>query len=145
MTLRCVPAFTLHRVDTPAPREEVFDSFQERADAHEHFELFTFPYADSALVLERNRTEGPPRPRGRAAAFLNDVVLENWALEAISAAGKALPARDPLALAARRLARIRQQRRPTAATGSSPTSAACASPRWSTACRASTGPRRRGG
>jgi L-gulonolactone oxidase len=91
VTLRCVPAFVLHRVDSQAPREEVLDSFQERADAHEHFELFTFPYADSALVLERNRTEGPPRPRGRAAAFLNDIVLENWALEAVSAAGKAFP------------------------------------------------------
>jgi FAD-linked oxidoreductase len=95
ITLRCLPAFTLHRVDTPEPREEVFDSFQERADAHEHFELFTFPYADSALVLERNRTEGPPRPRGRTAAFLNDVVLENWALEAISAGGKAFPRAIP--------------------------------------------------
>jgi L-gulono-1,4-lactone dehydrogenase len=95
VTLRCVPAFTLHRVDSPAPREEVFESFQERADAHEHFELFTFPYADSALVLERNRTEGPPRPRSRAATFLNDVVLENWALEAVSAAGKAMPRAIP--------------------------------------------------
>jgi L-gulonolactone oxidase len=95
VTLRCLPAFTLHRVDSRHPREEVLDSFQERADAHEHFELFTFPYADSALVLERNRTDGPPRPRGRAAAFLNDIVLENWALEAISAAGKALPRAIP--------------------------------------------------
>ena len=118
----------------------MLDAFQERADANDHFELFTFPYADSALVLERNRTEGPPRPRGRAAAFLNDVVLENWALEAISAAGKALPAGDPVALAPRRPARLGQHARPTAATGSSPTSAASASPRWSTACRASTGP-----
>lgn len=95
VTLRCVPAFTLNRVDTPRPREEVLDSFQERADANDHFELFTFPYADSALVLERNRTEGPPRPRGRAAAFLNDVVLENWALEAVSAAGKLFPRAIP--------------------------------------------------
>lgn len=95
VTLRCVPAFTLHRVDKPAPRDEVFDTFQERADAHEHFELFTFPYADSALVLERNTVEGLPRPRGRAAAFLNDVVLENWALEAVSAAGKAMPRAIP--------------------------------------------------
>jgi L-gulonolactone oxidase len=95
ITLRCLPAFTLHRVDNPEPREEVFDSFQERADAHEHFELFTFPYADSALVLERNRSEGPPRPRGRTAAFLNDILLENWALEAISAAGKAFPRAIP--------------------------------------------------
>ena len=91
VTLRCVPAFTLHRVDTPCPREEVFEAFNRRADENDHFELFTFPYADSALVLERNRTDGPPRPRGRAAAFLNDIVLENWALEAISAAGKLFP------------------------------------------------------
>jgi len=95
VTLRCVPAFALRRVDTPQPREDVLDAFQERADANDHFELFTFPYADSALVLERNRTEAPPRPRGRAAAYLNDVVLENWALEAISAAGKAIPRAIP--------------------------------------------------
>jgi L-gulono-1,4-lactone dehydrogenase len=91
VTLRCVPAFTLLRVDAPHPREEVLDSFDERADAHDHFELFTFPYSDLALVLERNRSEEPPRPRGRAAAYLNDVVLENWALEALSATGKAIP------------------------------------------------------
>ena len=95
LTLRCVPAFILDRVDSPRPREEVLDSFQERADANDHFELFTFPYADSALVLERNRTDAPQRPRGRIGAFLNDVVLENWALEAISATGKALPAAIP--------------------------------------------------
>jgi L-gulonolactone oxidase len=91
VTLRCVPAFDLLRVDSPHPREEVLDSFGERADAHEHFELFTFPYSDLALVLERNRTEEPPRPRSRAAAYLNDVVLENWALEALAATGKAIP------------------------------------------------------
>jgi L-gulono-1,4-lactone dehydrogenase len=95
VTLRCVPAFVLRRVDTPRPRDEVLDSFQERAETNDHFELFTFPYADSALVLERNRTEAAPRPRGRAAAYLNDVVLENWALEAISAAGKLFPGAIP--------------------------------------------------
>jgi FAD-linked oxidoreductase len=95
VTLRCVPAFTLDRVDSPRPREEVLDRFQELADANDHFELFTFPYADSALVLERNRTEASPRPRGRAAAYLNDVVLENWALEALSATGRALPRAIP--------------------------------------------------
>jgi L-gulonolactone oxidase len=95
VTLRCVPAFVLDRVDTPRPREEVLDAFQESADANDHFELFTFPYADSALVLERNRTEAPPRPRGRAGAYLNDVVLENWALGALSAGGKRFPATIP--------------------------------------------------
>jgi FAD-linked oxidoreductase len=95
VTLRCVPAFTLLRVDTPRPRDQVLDSFAELADAHDHFELFTFPYADNALVLERNRVEGPPRPRGRLAGYLNDIVLENWALAALSATGKALPRTIP--------------------------------------------------
>ena len=95
VTLRCVPAFVLERVDSPQPREEVFDGFAQRAEANDHFELFTFPYADSALVLERNRVEGAPRPRGRAAAYLNDIVLENWALEALSATGRALPRAIP--------------------------------------------------
>ena len=91
VTLRCVPSFVLERVDSPQPREEVLDSFDQRAEANDHFELFTFPYADSALVLERNRVEGPPLPRGRIAAYLNDIVLENWALEALSAAGRLVP------------------------------------------------------
>jgi len=95
VTLRCVPAFVLDRVDSSEPREQVLGSFAERAEANDHFELFTFPYADSALVLERNRVEGPPRPRGRLAAFLDDVVLENWALEAISAAGRLVPKAIP--------------------------------------------------
>ncbi len=91
VTLRCVPAFSLSRVDAPHPRDEVLSTFRQRAEEHEHFELFTFPYSDLALVLERNRLEGEPRPRGRAAAFLNDVVLENWALEALAATGRAIP------------------------------------------------------
>lgn len=95
VTLRCVPAFNLLRVDSPHPREEVLDSFAERADAHEHFELFTFPYSDLALVLERNRSDGPARPRSRRAAYLNDVVLENWALELLAATGKAVPRAIP--------------------------------------------------
>ena len=95
VTLRCVPAFVLRRVDAPLPREEVLDTFEQRAAANDHFELFTFPYADSALVLERNRVEGPPRPRGKAAAYLNDIVIENWALQALSTTGRLIPAAIP--------------------------------------------------
>ncbi|MBS1882725.1 MAG: FAD-binding protein [Actinobacteria bacterium] len=95
VTLRCLPAFTLRRVDSAHKLADVLDRFDELAAANDHFELFTFPYSDRALVLERNRTEEPPRPKGRAVAFLNDVVLENWALEALAATGKALPRAIP--------------------------------------------------
>ena len=95
VTLRCVPAFNLLRVDAPHPREEVLDSFAQWAEAHDHFELFTFPYSDLALVLERNRIEESPRPRRRGTAYLNDVVLENWALGLLAGAGKAMPGTIP--------------------------------------------------
>jgi L-gulono-1,4-lactone dehydrogenase len=95
VTLRCFPAFTLRRVDSAHRLADVLDRFDEYAERNEHFELFTFPYSDRALVLERNRTEEAPKPKGRAVAFLNDVVLENWALEAMAATGKALPRTIP--------------------------------------------------
>ncbi len=95
VTLRCVPAFTLRRVDSSHQLADVLDRFEELAAANDHFELFTFPYSDRALVLERNRTEEPPRPKSPTVALLNDVLLENWVLEAMAATGKALPRTIP--------------------------------------------------
>jgi FAD-linked oxidoreductase len=95
VTLCCFPAFTLRRVDSVHRLADVLERFDELAEANDHFELFTFPYSDRALVLERNRVDQSPAPRGRAAAYLNDVVLENWALEALAATGKAMPRAIP--------------------------------------------------
>ena len=146
VTLRCVPAFTLRPGRRAAARSRRCSTPSTSAPTP----TTTSSSSSSPTPTRRwsssaTAPTAPPRPRGRAAAYLNDVVLENWALEALSATGKALPGGDPGALAARRPARLGQPRRSTAATGSSPTSAASASPRWSTACRASTGPRRCGG
>src|SRR5919197_162963 len=77
VTLRAVPAFTLHRVDTPRPLEEVLDRFNEFAERNDHFEFFVFPHTETALTIERNRSELPPRPRTRFGAWVSDVVMEN--------------------------------------------------------------------
>ena len=66
VTLRTVPAFTLHRIDEPRPLAEVLDGFEELAEANDHFEFFVFPYTETALTIRRNRTDRPPRPRRRA-------------------------------------------------------------------------------
>jgi L-gulono-1,4-lactone dehydrogenase len=95
VTIRCFPSFTLRREDSAHQLADVLDRFDEYAERNDHFELFTFPYSDRALVLERNRTDEAPRPKSRVVALLNDTLLENWALEAMAATGRALPRTIP--------------------------------------------------
>jgi L-gulonolactone oxidase len=95
VTLRCVPAFTLRGVDAPAPLTETLDHFEDLALANDHFEFFVFPHADVALTRTNNRTDESPRPRGRASAYLNDVLLTNHAFGLICRAGRRLPSRIP--------------------------------------------------
>ena len=95
VTLRCVPAFTLHGVDAPAPLEETLERFEELALANDHFEFFVFPHARHALTRTNNRTEQSPRPRGALSAYANDVVLTNHAFELICRAATVQSPRKP--------------------------------------------------
>jgi L-gulonolactone oxidase len=95
VTLRAVPAFTLHRVETPRPIEEALSRIDEFGERNDHFEFFVFPYTDTALTIERNRTEERPRPRGRVSAYVNDIVIENYAMDALSRVGRRFPATIP--------------------------------------------------
>jgi L-gulono-1,4-lactone dehydrogenase len=95
VTLRCVPAFTIHRIDEPRPLDEVLPRLDELVDAHDHWEAFTLPYTRTALTLSSDRTDREPRPRPRARAFLRDVVLENAALDAACRLGRRFPSAIP--------------------------------------------------
>ena len=95
VTIRCVPAFTLRGVDAPAPLSETLERFEETSLANDHFEFFVFPHADRALTRTNNRTDEPPRPRSRAAAYVNDIVLTNHAFGLFCRAGSAMPGRIP--------------------------------------------------
>ena len=77
VTLRTVPAFTLHRVDEPRPLDEVLSNFHDLAAANDHFEFFVFPYTTKALTIRRNRTDRPPAPRGPVRRYVGDVIVEN--------------------------------------------------------------------
>ena len=44
VTLRCVPAFRIRRVDEPRPLDEVLAGLDVLVDSNDHFELFVFPY-----------------------------------------------------------------------------------------------------
>jgi L-gulono-1,4-lactone dehydrogenase len=95
VTLRCVPAFRLDGVDRPAPLEETFERFDELSRANDHFEFYVFPHAKTALTRTNNRTVEPARPRGRAAAYANDILLTNHTFELCCRLGRRLPAQIP--------------------------------------------------
>jgi L-gulono-1,4-lactone dehydrogenase len=107
VTLRAVPAFTLWRVDSPHPLEETLAGIDELGERNDHFEFFVFPYTETALTIERNRMDGPPRPRGRVSAYLNEIVIENYAMDALSRVGRSFPSAIPrlVGFAARQFSR----------------------------------------
>jgi L-gulono-1,4-lactone dehydrogenase len=95
VTLRCVPAFTIHRVDRPASLDGVLPRLDELAGLHDHWEAFVMPYTRRCLTLTSERTDRSPEPPGRAGAFLRDVVLENAVLGLFCRTGRAFPRTIP--------------------------------------------------
>jgi L-gulono-1,4-lactone dehydrogenase len=95
VTVRCVPAFRLRHTDQPEPLEAVLEALQERADAHDHFEFWTFPHAAVALTRTLDRTEDPPDRPGRVSAYVSDVVMDNHAFRAVNEVARRFPRAIP--------------------------------------------------
>jgi L-gulono-1,4-lactone dehydrogenase len=95
VTLRCVPAFTIHRLDRPRPLDEVLPRIDELVDANDHWEAFVMPYTRSALTLTSERTGRAPRPPSRAARFARDVIVENAVLGLFCRTGRRFPRMIP--------------------------------------------------
>jgi L-gulonolactone oxidase len=91
LTLRTVPAFVLHGHDAVEDRETVLAELDKRAVAHDHFELFAFPYASRLITRSNDRIDGPPKPRSAAAAYVRDELLTNRAFEAMCRLGRRRP------------------------------------------------------
>jgi FAD-linked oxidoreductase len=95
VTVRCVPAFRLSALERPEPLEDVLDGLQERADAHDHFEFFTFPHSPKALTRTWQRTDAPPARPSALRAHLSDVVLDNGAFHALNLLARRRPRAIP--------------------------------------------------
>jgi L-gulono-1,4-lactone dehydrogenase len=91
VTLRTVPAYRLHGVDGPAPLEQTLERLDELPEAHDHFEMYWFPYSDNALLRRNDRTERDPVPRSRARSYVEDIVLVNYGLGGFSRLGRRYP------------------------------------------------------
>jgi L-gulono-1,4-lactone dehydrogenase len=95
VTLRTVPAYTIRRVDHPEPVEETLARLDDLVDSNDHFEFYVFPHTDTAILRESERTDEPPRPRKPMKEFLQEVVLENWVVQAYARIGRLAPSRIP--------------------------------------------------
>jgi L-gulono-1,4-lactone dehydrogenase len=95
VTVRTVPSFTLHRVDSPRPLDHVLARLGELDQANDHFEFYVFPHTEIALCRETRRSDEPPRPRHPALVFAQEVVLENGVGQLLALAARHLPSQVP--------------------------------------------------
>jgi L-gulonolactone oxidase len=95
LTLQTVPAYRLHALDGPAPLEPTLEQLDHLPEAHDHFELYWFPYSETALLRRNNRTDRDITPRSRLREYLEDIVLVNHGLGAFSRLGRRVPALIP--------------------------------------------------
>ncbi|MEO7123850.1 MAG: D-arabinono-1,4-lactone oxidase [Lacisediminihabitans sp.] len=97
ITLQCVPTFVLQAKERPEPLDAVLESFQERVAAADHFEFYWFPHTATALTKTNTRlpADAPRHPLGTFEEWLDDRVVSNTLLAAISNLGHALPTVTP--------------------------------------------------
>ena len=89
VTLQCVPAFALHSIEEPRNLDDVLANFDELASTNDHFEFFWFPHTERAQLMTNNRTDRPVKPKSKASAYINDIVLENHAFGFVQDIGHA--------------------------------------------------------
>lgn len=87
-TLTTVPAFKLHERRDRMPLTTLLGDLDEHVHGNDHFEFFIFPHASQAITKGLNRTDEPAGVKSKARAYLEEVVLENYALDVLSRTGR---------------------------------------------------------
>ncbi|HEX6457740.1 MAG TPA: D-arabinono-1,4-lactone oxidase [Thermoleophilaceae bacterium] len=95
ITLRCVPAFSLHHSERPVALRDALDSLERAVRSSDHFELLILPYSQTAVERTNERVAGRARARGHLRRVWEDVAVDNVALELVCATGRAAPAAIP--------------------------------------------------
>ncbi|RMI27638.1 D-arabinono-1,4-lactone oxidase [Nocardia stercoris] len=91
VTVQAVPAFTLEAVDRPMAIEDILGDLDELLTANDHFQLFTFAHSPLAMTSARNRVDRPAQPMSRARAWVEDELVQNHLLRAVSELGRRAP------------------------------------------------------
>jgi L-gulono-1,4-lactone dehydrogenase len=95
VTLRCVPLFTLERLDLPRDLDETLAGLDELVASNDHFEFYGFPYTGRVMTRESQRNHREAEQTEGWKRWLNDVVAENAVPAAVFRAGRAVPSAIP--------------------------------------------------
>ncbi|HSL56971.1 MAG TPA: D-arabinono-1,4-lactone oxidase [Acidimicrobiales bacterium] len=95
ITVRVVPAFTLHAVVQPEPLDDVLAELDHHLGANDHFELFWIPHTGTALTKRNRRSREPAAPRSAARQWVEGTLVENVAFGALCRLGRAAPGLVP--------------------------------------------------
>ncbi|MFE9323169.1 D-arabinono-1,4-lactone oxidase [Nocardia sp. NPDC052278] len=91
VTLQLVPSFVLEGVERPVPVEEVLAELDAYVDGNQHFEFYMFGHSPLAMTKRNNPVDLPEQPRGRAADWFADILMSNYAFDALCRLGKRQP------------------------------------------------------
>ena len=95
VTLRCVPAFRLHAVETIEPLTDVLADFGGVMRSTDHVEFYMMPGARRCQVKRNTRTDEPARPQGKVGYVRDKWIGENLAFGTVCRVGRRLPSLAP--------------------------------------------------
>lgn len=95
VTLRCVPAFTLHHVEQPRRLPDVLAELDDLVAVNDYFEFYWLPHTDSCAVIANNRTEDAPQQKSAYKRWRAEVFFPNVFFGALVAAGRVAPSQIP--------------------------------------------------
>lgn len=91
VTLQLVPSFVLEGIERPVPVEQVLADLDDYVDGNQHFEFYMFGHSPLAMTKRNNPVDLPEQPRGKAADWFADILMSNYAFDALCRLGKRQP------------------------------------------------------
>lgn len=95
VTLRCVPAFNLHAVETIEPLVDLVADFRNVMHSTDHVEFYMMPGSRRCQVKRNTRTELPAEPQSKAAYIRDKWIGENLAFGTVCRVGRRFPGMAP--------------------------------------------------
>ncbi len=95
VTIRCVPAFNLHAVETIEPLADVIADFRSVMHSTDHVEFYWMPGARRCQVKRNTRTDAPAAPQSRIGYVRDKWIGENLAFGTVCRVGRRFPSLAP--------------------------------------------------